>query len=267
MPEQQFYKAQCNGNDFVLLLKDELDITLDEPAIQKLCNRQRGIGADGLILIDTSGDQYDFNMDYYNSDGSWETMCANGALCCVLLLQSKEYTFATHRFTAGDGEHEIKFTDNQISISIKSPSSVTDEISVQGFRGRHIDSGAKHFVTLCDERDHRQLYTHAQSIRYDDVFKPSGLNVNFLMIKADDHIDVVTYEKGIEKIMLSCGSGSVAAAFYASEHQSMQSPLRITNPGGDMSLKFDDQWTAPWLTSHPTILFGSRVNLDLINLR
>ena len=53
MPEQQFYKAQCNGNDFVLLIKDELDITLDEPAIQKLCDRQRGIGADGLILIDT----------------------------------------------------------------------------------------------------------------------------------------------------------------------------------------------------------------------
>ena len=266
MSKQRFYKAQCNGNDFVLLLKDELDITLDELSIQKLCDRKRGVGSDGLILIDTSSDQHDFKMDYYNSDGTWETMCANGALCCVRLLQSREYAFNTHSFTAGDGDHQLKFNDGQISIKMKSPSSVTEEISVQGFSGRHIDSGAKHFVTLCDERDHDRLYTSARQIRFDDAFKPSGLNVNFLLVKADDHIDVVTYEKGIEKIMLSCGSGSVAAAFYAFQSGHVKTPLRISNPGGEMSLEFDDAWVAPWLTSHPTILFGATINLDLINL-
>lgn len=266
MSRQRFYKAQCNGNDFILLLKDQLELELNGAAIQKLCERRRGVGSDGLLLIDTSSDEHDFKMDYYNSDGSWETMCANGALCCVLLLQSKGYSFKTHRFIAGDGEHHIQFTSNDPSIKMKAPKDITGEMSVQGFSGAHIDSGAKHFVTSCDERSDDILYNSAQRIRYDDQFKPSGLNVNFLIIKADNHIDVVTYEKGIEKIMLSCGSGSVAAAFYASLHSTMQSPLRISNPGGEMRLVFNDDWTDLWLTSHPTILFSSTIDLDLIDL-
>ena len=266
MSRQKFYKAQCNGNDFVLLLNNELNITLNELTIQKLCDRKHGVGSDGLILIDIYGDDHDFKMDYYNSDGSWETMCANGALCCVLLLQSKEYSFKSHTFTAGDGEHHIKFAENTISIKMKAPRNVTGQISVQGFSGAHIDSGAKHFITHCNERDFKILQSSAKRIRYDDLFKPSGLNVNFLIVKAHDHIDVVTYEKGIEKIMLSCGSGSVAAAFYASQQGNIQSPLRISNPGGEMRLTFNQDWTDLWLNSHPMILFSSTIDLDLIDL-
>jgi diaminopimelate epimerase len=110
------------------------------------------------------------------------------------------------------------------------------------------------------------LHSSATRIRYDDLFKPSGLNVNFLIVKGDGHIDVVTYEKGIEKIMLSCGSGSVAAAFYASQNSNMQSPLRISNPGGEMHLTFNEDWTDLWLSSHPMILFSSTIDLDLIDL-
>ena len=266
MSKQIFYKAQCNGNDFILLLSDELTIELNEIAIQKLCNRTKGIGADGLILVNTSNEEHDFKMDYYNCDGSWETMCANGALCCVLLLQSSEYLFKTFSFLAGDGEHQIKILNEKISIKMKDPSNVTQEINIQGFRGKHIDSGAKHFVTFHDERDYDTLLHSAKLIRYDDAFQPSGLNVNFVSIKSDNHLDVVTYEKGIEKIMLSCGSGSVASAFYVSHHNEIVSPLCISNIGGDMSLEFNHDWTNLWLTSNPTILFDSSIDLDLVNL-
>ena len=266
MCEQTIHKAQCNGNDFILLLSDELNIDINEVAIQKLCHRTNGIGADGLIILDTSNHEHDFKMDYYNCDGSWETMCANGALCCVLLLQSREYSFTSFSFLAGDGEHQIKIINDKISITMKDPSSVTQEVNIHDFRGRHIDSGAKHFVTFSDERDRDTLFQQAQLIRYDDAFKPSGLNVNFVSIKSDSHIDVVTYEKGIEKIMLSCGSGSVAAAFYASLHKKIISPLCISNSGGDMTLEFNEKWTSLWLTSNPDIEFTSSVDLDLIHL-
>ncbi len=266
MSKQRIYKAQCNGNDFVLLLSDELSIEVNEESIQRLCHREHGIGADGLIVIDTSHAEHDFKMDYYNCDGTWETMCANGALCCVLLLKSREFSFHSFSFLAGDGEHRIKIVSDQLSISMKDPSSVTEEVNIQGFHGRHIDSGAKHFVTFSDERDRGLLFQNAQLIRYDDAFKPSGLNVNFVSIKSDSHIDVVTYEKGIEKIMLSCGSGSVASAFYVSLHKKVSSPLCISNRGGDMTLEFNQQWTDLWLTSNPEIEFTSSVDLDLINL-
>ena len=266
MYKQTIYKAQCNGNDFILLLSDELNIDMNEISIQKLCNRDKGIGSDGLIFIDTSNDVHDFKMDYYNCDGSWETMCANGALCCILLLQSRGHSFTSLSFIAGDGEHRIKIMNDKISISMKDPSSVTKELNIQGFQGRHIDSGAKHFVTFSDQRDQQVLYKSAQLIRYDEAFRPLGLNVNFVSIISDSHIDVITYEKGVEKIMLSCGSGSVAAAFYTSLHKKINSPLCISNSGGDMTLEFNQQWSSLWLTSNPAIEFTSSVDLDMINL-
>ena len=90
MDNQRAYKAQCNGNDFVIILKEDLKININERIIQEACDRDRGIGADGLLLVDLLIDEYDFKMDYYNNDGSWETMCANGALCILKLLHSKK---------------------------------------------------------------------------------------------------------------------------------------------------------------------------------
>ena len=155
---------------------------------------------------------------------------------------------------------------DKINISMKAPSNITDELEVNGFSGKHIDSGAKHFVTLSKELDQNILYDNAQSIRYSSTFKPSGLNVNFLSVESDNHIHVITYEKGIEQIMRSCGSGSVAAAYYASQSHQLISPLHISNIGGKMELTFNKEWTEVWLNSHPVILFESYVDLDLVTL-
>ena len=98
MAKQRAYKAECNGNDFVIIFRDELTAKLNEQTIQKMCNRDQGIGADGLLLVDSQMDGYDFKIDYYNNDGSWETMCANGALCIIKLLQSKDVSFKNNLF-------------------------------------------------------------------------------------------------------------------------------------------------------------------------
>ena len=150
---------------------------------------------------------------------------------------------------------------------MKPPNNVSGKVTIQGSIGAHIDSGAKHFVTYCNQRDKNQLYKKAQLIRFDNYFKPYGLNVNFLIVKAANHINVITYEKGIEKIMLSCGSGSVAAAYYAAMHDNIQSPLTISNQGGDMTLEFDDDWKDIWLWSNPNIEFNSEIDLETIDSR
>ena len=75
-------------------------------------------------------------------------------------------------------------------------------------------------------------------------------------------INVITYEKGIEKIMRSCGSGSVAAAFYAYHNGNIKSPLKILNPGGYMMLEFNSSWEDVWLFSHPSVDTESEVQLD-----
>ena len=82
-----------------------------------------------------------------------------------------------------------------------------------------------------------------------------GVNVNFFKINHTSQIQVITYEKGIEKVMLSCGSGSVAAAYYASTKTKIASPLSIVNRGGNMQLEFDEKWIEVWLKSNPNIEF------------
>ena len=255
MSNQHGYKVQCNGNDFIIINSADLKETLDDTSIRRLCDREKGIGADGLLLINLKIDGYDFKMDYYNNDGSWETMCANGALCAINLLQSQAYPFDYNKFLAGDGEHEFNIIDDILSIRMKPPAFTTDDIKVAGHIGAHIDSGAKHFVTQSNINAMDKLHEIAQSIRYDDCFAPVGLNVNFLQINNPHEINVITYEKGIEEIMRSCGSGSVASAFYGAQKESIHSPLTIINPGGQMELIFNDDWSEVWLTSHPTIEF------------
>ena len=260
MALQSFYYCECNGNDFIIILKNDLLIELTESNIQKLC-RFDGQTIDGLLLVDTDTDNHDFKMDYYNNDGSWETMCANGALCIIKILEKRGFIFSHNLFEAGDGDHQIKFNDKRFGIKMKAPEFKTDDLNIGDIKGAHIDSGAKHFVTALEATDHEELYGIAQGVRYHHYFKPDGLNVNFLHINDLNNIRVITYEKGIESIMQSCGSGSVAAAFYGASKQELTSPLQISNPGGDMLLEFNSNWDDVWLYSSPSIIKKSSLEL------
>ena len=87
-----FTKCHANGNDFILILSEDFpDIDAKESLIQRLCNRNTGIGADGLFII-LSSEKYDFFLDYYNSDGSWETLCANGSRCASKFMYNLNNT-------------------------------------------------------------------------------------------------------------------------------------------------------------------------------
>ena len=84
-----FTKWHANGNDFILILSENFpDVGAKELLIQRLCNRNTGIGADGLFII-LSSENYDFFLDYYNADGSWETLCANGSRCASKFIYSR----------------------------------------------------------------------------------------------------------------------------------------------------------------------------------
>ena len=81
-----FTKCHANGNDFIITHLDDFPKEKRiKHIISQLCCRHTGIGADGLFVVFPS-DKYDFMLDYYNSDGSWETLCANGCRCAVQLM-------------------------------------------------------------------------------------------------------------------------------------------------------------------------------------
>ena len=111
-----FSKYQSTGNDFVLIDNREGDFPIDNTAlVHKICDRKFGVGADGLILLDTSVTT-DFAMKYYNADGSLGSFCGNGSRAVVRFAQSLGLIENSARFEAYDGLHEAIIKDNLVQI-------------------------------------------------------------------------------------------------------------------------------------------------------
>ena len=260
-----FYKAHGAGNDFIIFIEKDCPNYISNPDfIKNICKRKIGIGADGVIIISKISIKY-FKMDYYNLDGTWETFCANGARCVGKILHEKGLIKKEVNFLAGDGNHQLKLDEKgEIWTKMKTPKNATDELLICGFLGIHVDSGAKHFVCKVQQLNKDIVKNFGPKIRYAEEFRPHGINVNFCQKINDYQIKVITYEKGIEEVMLSCGSGAVAAAYYLHEKTNLKSPLKIEVPGGELILKFNDLWDDVWLGGPAVKLFESEVESNKI---
>lgn len=258
-----FAKAHGNGNDTILFIRENCSEIISNPGfIKKICKRRTGIGADCVIIISKTK-KYDFKMDYYNSDGTWETFCANGARCAVKYLNKKKLIENSTTFIAGDGEHEAKININTISIKMRTPKLLSNEIKVNNFKGQLIDSGAQHFcIHVKDINKLDDIEKLGRKIRNSKIFMPKGVNVNFVEFKKTNLLNVCTYEKGVEKIMLSCGSGSIASAFYLSKNNIIDSPMESISDGGKLIISFNDTWSDVWIKGEAKILFESKFSIS-----
>ena len=259
-----FTKAHGTGNNFIILYLPECStFDLNTSLIKKLCNMNTGIGADGLITIDNH-EKYDYKMDYYNNDGTWETMCVNGARCVGIFLKQKKIINNSACFITGDGEHLIKIIDeSNVALTIYPPEYTSDEIYVENLSGFSVNSGAKHFVVEINQDTNLEWESIGRKIRYSKHF-PEGTNVNFVKRINDNTLQVITYEKGIEKIMQSCGSGSVAAAYHMQKKYNLSCNLNIMVNGGKLLIKTDEQWKNVWLEGEAKILFNSQINIETL---
>ena len=106
----KFYKYHGAGNDFLIADGRGASIDLSAERISSLCDRHTGFGADGLMVLEESGD-YDFRMRYYNSDGSGGMMCGNGGRCIVAFAADLGYK--RFRFEAPDGPHEAELLSGE----------------------------------------------------------------------------------------------------------------------------------------------------------
>ena len=259
-----FIKAHGTGNDFIIFLEDECPLTIrDSNFIKNICNRHKGVGADSVLVLSNEQD-LDYRMDYYNSDGSWETMCANGARCAAMVMYQGGKCGKQIRFVSGDGEHQVEILNNKmVRLKMSVPRFQSEVLKIEGFLGRHVDSGATHFVTEVEEFSIEQATQYAPKIRYSKAFYPRGINVNFYEFIDISTLKVISYEKGVEKVMLSCGSGSVAAAFYAEQEHRLESPLTVQVSGGELVLEFDEKWQNVWLTGPAVIVFESNIDINV----
>ena len=239
----KIFKCDGTKNNFILIADND-NHSLIKKNIVRICKKFQ---TDGLIIISNHKD-YDYKMDYYNNDATWETMCANGARCAGLLMYTLKRCGEKINFIAGDGAHFLTVNDKLLSLSIKQPMFKSKEINILNHIGRYVDSGAKHFAIITENLDTKNVKRIGREIRQHKFFEPYGVNVNFMEILNQNHISVITYEKGIENTVMSCGTGSVACAYYANHKNLIKSPTKISVPGGELQLIFNKDWSEVWLS-------------------
>jgi len=234
-----FTKMSGAGNDFVFIDKNQNDwLQVNTDIVQKICDRRNGIGADGLITIEDSA-THNFNMNYFNADGSTGSLCANGARCAILFASgSGRLTSNRAEFLSNGVEYKGEvLSDSEIKFYLNPPKKIKYNFKIKAagriFNAHFADTGSPHVVIDINESegflpslDTIPVELLGREIRYLPEFSPEGANVNFIEVK-DGAIKIRTYERGVESETLACGTGSVAAALICFVTKKLSAPVKI----------------------------------------
>ena len=253
----EFYKYHGTGNDFVVIddRLHQFDIT-NEEKIRNICDRRKGVGADGLILLRNHLDA-DFEMLYFNANGKEGSMCGNGGRCLVDFAHFLGVIKDDCTFIAIDGFHEAKWTEESISLKM------IDVFEVEVHDGyTYLDTGSPHYVQFVNDLEKYPVFEQGKSIRYNERFKQNGTNVNFVEILGSTCM-VRTYERGVENETLACGTGVTAVAIAAhANKKNLDNPLFISVLGGSLKVSFEELngvYTNVWLTGHAKQVFKGTI--------
>ncbi len=249
--ELKFKKYSGAGNDFVLI--DEADnngVELSFNLITKLCDRRNGIGADGILFIKDS-DNLDFELYYYNADGSLGSLCGNGSRCAIkYAFLSKRFAGNKTKFLCGNKIYSGEvFENGDVKFHLQNPTKIELNLKIDAFNqnidAAFADTGSPHVVVKVEKLlnstgqeesrytfDDLPVFEYGKILRHHKLFEPNGTNVNFIEV-IDNIVFIRTYERGVEDETLACGTGSVASALIVSLTEGLESPISVITRGGD----------------------------------
>ena len=239
-----FTKMNGAGNDFVMMDNRDGGIRLTRDDIVALCDRRRGVGADGLILIERDPEA-DFRMRYYNRDGGEAEMCGNGARCAAwfadrLGLGRREHGTRRVTFMTIPGPMWASVDETRVTIGMTNASAMETEVSLDLAQRREIvhviNTGVPHAIVEVPDVDAMsdgEVVERGRGIRCHARFAPEGSNVNFISLRKDGAVAIRTYERGVEAETLACGTGAVAGAIIGALRFGLESPVAVRTRGGD----------------------------------
>src|ERR1700742_2162301 len=255
-----FAKGHGTQNDFVLLPDPDGRLALSPAAVTALCDRRRGLGADGVLRVTraaaaqkagvfdrlpegvAAGDWY---MDYRNADGSIAQMCGNGVRVFAHYLRASgleshdEFIVGSLAGPRPVALHEWDDTTADVTVEMGKTNQLgTGEAIVGGrpFAGLAVDVGNPHLACVDPELTHGELAALdvAAPVRFDSAEFPEGVNVEVLTAPSNGSVSMRVHERGVGETR-SCGTGTVAAAVAALSHAGASSgTLTVRVPGGDV---------------------------------
>ena len=254
-----FFKYQGTGNDFVIMDNRSGNIDLTDAQVKHICNRRFGIGADGLMLLN-SLEGYDFEMKYYNSDGKQSSMCGNGGRCLVQFAKDQGLHQNSFRFLAVDGEHLAEIGEHGW-VHLK----MLDVDKIEEYHGDAVlNTGSPHFVKHVEHVMDTNVFEQGKEIRYSKHFQEKGINVNFVET-TDNKIIVRTYERGVEDETFSCGTGVTAAALVFAHNNNGFNRIEVQTKGGHLAVEFEkngeENFSNIWLCGPAEFVFKGVITI------
>ncbi len=228
MQKLSFTKMNGAGNDFVVLDNRAGEPALDAPAIARLCDRHRGVGADGVLLVETPAAETgaEFRMRYFNADGGEADMCGNGARCFARYaarLTGNVGPRDAMTFQTGAGLIRARFDGELVHLEMSLPTGGADLGALTLDDGAtlaqtyFLNTGVPHVVVPVDDVEAIDVHPVGRAVRYHRKFAPKGTNANFIEPYSMSEIILRTYERGVEGETLACGTGATASALVHAE--------------------------------------------------
>jgi diaminopimelate epimerase len=242
----EFTKMNGAGNDFVLIDNRARTITLSQAQVVRLCDRHRGVGADGVILlVPPVSDQAQWAWEFYNSDGSTGEMCGNGARCFARFVQKLTGVKERFAFDTEAGIITAIFQGKRVTVSLTEPRDLrlNEQLPLSGGREtvHSINTGVPHAVLFVPDADRAMVLQLGPEIRRHTHFGPKGTNVNFVQQLGPNLIRVRTFERGVEGETLACGTGVTASALVSARLHGFPSPVKVQVQGGEqLEVSFDE---------------------------
>jgi diaminopimelate epimerase len=255
-----FAKGHGTQNDFVVLADLDAAQTLTPAVVAALCDRRRGLGADGVLRVTTAGAALaagvfdrvpdgvradDWYMDYRNADGSIAQMCGNGVRVFAHYLRTGGLE-SRDEFVVGSLAgprpvvlHRVDATSADVSVDMGKANLLGPGEAVLGgraFSGLAVDVGNPHLACVDPALTVEALAALdvAAPVSFDHAQFPDGVNVEVLTAPADGAVSMRVHERGVGETR-SCGTGTVAAAVAALSHAGATTgTLTVRVPGGDV---------------------------------
>lgn len=249
----KFTKMQGAGNDFIIINNIELNIPIEKLSdiAKKVCERRVSVGGDALMVVDRPEKGGDFQMRFYNSDGTIGEMCGNGARCIARYAYENKIVDESMVIETLAGDVLAwRMDKRKYKVRLNNPEVIKldSNISIDGmeYECSYIElgnPGLPHAVVKLEglaELDEKKLFELGSNIRNYKEF-PKGANVNFYEIIKGNDVKVKTFERGVEDFTLACGtgSGSTAAILTLKGVVEKGQTVNLHVPGGILSVNVE----------------------------
>jgi len=273
MKSIEFWKMSGSGNDFILIDNRDGKVTEKDmkPLVQKACRRRESVGADGVIFV-TASDNHAFSWRYFNADGGEVEMCGNGSRCVARYAFLNGIAGSSMTFETLAGPVSAEVSGRLVKVLMPSPSDIRTDINLPfqpGWEGADfINTGVPHVVIRVQDLTGHPVIEQGRTIRYHSMFSPAGTNADFIVVRDTHHIEIRTYERGVEDETLACGTGAIASALIANIRGMASSPVSVSTKGGeDLKIYFDKEgnsFSKVWLEGTTSIVYKGKLSQEAL---